>query len=423
MTTPLPPRAVLEQIFQAALASVGGAAAVRRHLEQHPLQGAGVSLIAIGKAAASMCHGALDVLDDQLQRGLLITKHDHLSARCRLDPRLECIEASHPVPDASSLHAGQLLLAFIDAVPAEHDLLILISGGASSLVDVLPDGYGLRDLELLNRWLLSNHLDIGQMNAIRRSVSCIKGGRLAARLGGRGCRLLLISDVPGDQPWVIGSGLLVPPGPAADLPALVLPAGLAAMQNAAPPLPDPADPAFNGIDAHVIASNSQARTAAAAHARALGIARVHIEPDALTGDALLAGERIARATLKAGPGVWVHGGETTVSLPASPGRGGRAQALALRAAMAFEGHRGVWLLAAGTDGTDGPGEDAGALVDGGTCERGRSAGLDPDHCLDAADSGRFLDASGDLLRTGPTGTNVMDLVITLRLPDGAPSGD
>jgi len=415
----VPARELLSRVFQAALASVGGAPAVRRHLERQPLPDGAVSLVAIGKAASSMCHGALDALGDALERGLLITKHDHLSARCRLDQRLECIEASHPVPDASSLRAGERLLAFLDAVPAEHSLLVLISGGASSLVDVLPEGYGLADLEAMNRWLLSNHLDIGQMNSIRRSVSCIKGGRLATRLGGRDCRLLLISDVPGDQPWVIGSGLLVPPGPAASLPALPLPAGLAAMQRAAPPLPDPDDPAFQRVDAHVIASNAQACAAAAEQARSLGVA-VEVDPRPLTGDALLAAERIAREVLDAPPGVLrIHGGETTVALPANPGRGGRAQALALRAATLFEGSRQVWLLAAGTDGTDGPGEDAGALVDTGTCARGRAAGLDPDQCLDAADSGRFLHASGDLLRTGPTGTNVMDLILTLRLPPDA----
>ena len=404
-------RSTLESLFRSALKRVGGASAVRHHLEREPLPGP-VALVAIGKAASSMTHGALDLLGDSLARGLVITKHGHLSERCRLEERLECLQAAHPVPDASSLAAGERLLAFLEEQPPDRPLLVLVSGGASSLVEVLPRGFGAAEVGALNEWLLSRHLDIGRMNAVRRAVSCIKGGRLAGHLRRRRTRLLLISDVPGDEPWVIGSGLLVPPGPAAPLPA-DLPAWIHTMAETAPPLPSPDDPAFEAISRHIVASNAQARAAVARQGELLGLPVV-VHDRLLEGDALEAGERIAEAVLHGPPGVQVWGGETTVALPPAPGRGGRAQALALRAAMVLEGGRGAWLLAAGTDGTDGPGDDAGAVVDNQTCLRGRQAGLDPDACLENADSGRFLDASGDLLRTGPTGTNVMDLVIGFR---------
>ncbi len=405
-------RQILESLYQAALDRVAGAAAVRHQLERDGLQG-DVALIAIGKAASSMTHGALDVLGEQLTAGLVITKHAHLSERCRLDERLTCLQSSHPVPDETTLRAGDSLLDFIAAQPRDRQLLVLVSGGASSLVDVLPSGYGLDELSALNQWLLSRHLDIGRMNAIRRGISCIKGGRLASYLQGRRTRLLLISDVPGDEPWVIGSGLLVPPGPAAPLPD-DLPDWVHAMISAAPPLPAEDDPAFATIRRTIVASNSQARAAVVRKAEQLGLPVVAHDA-LLEGDALEAAERIAHAVLHGPVGIQVWGGEPTVALPDKPGRGGRAQALALRAAMIFEGGHDVWLLAAGTDGTDGPGEDAGAIVDNMTCQRGRQAGLDPDDCLDAADSGTFLDASGDLLRTGPTGTNVMDVVISLKV--------
>lgn len=406
-------RALLEDLFRASLDAVGGRSAVRHALEHDPIHGE-AALVAVGKAADSMTRGALDVLGNRLVSGLVITKHGHLSDACRGDERLTCLEASHPVPDGTSLEAGQSLLEFLASLPPEQELLVLISGGASSLAEVLPDGFGADHLRVLNQWLLGRHLDIARMNQVRRAVSCIKGGRLALRLGRRRTRLLLISDVPGDDPAVIGSGLLVPAGEERtfDLPD-GLPDWVARAVEKVPPMPEPDHPAFAAISRQIVASNGQARDAAARRARQLDLPVVN-HPEMLDGDALEAGERIAEALIHGFEGVHIWGGETTVALPANPGRGGRAQALALRAALVLEGRHGLWLLSAGTDGTDGPGEDAGALVDTETCFRGRQSGLDPDTCLDGADSGRFLEASGDLLRTGPTGTNVMDVVIGLK---------
>ncbi|MEX0871306.1 MAG: DUF4147 domain-containing protein, partial [Aquisalimonadaceae bacterium] len=160
-------RAQLEDLFRTAVETVGGRAAVRHALERDPVPGP-VALVAVGKAADSMVRGAMDVLGDQLDSGLVISKHGHLSEACQADPRLRCLEASHPVPDASTLVAGQSLLDYLAALPAGRQLLVLVSGGASSLVDVLPDGYGVEHLTELNQWLLGRHLDIGRMNAIRR---------------------------------------------------------------------------------------------------------------------------------------------------------------------------------------------------------------------------------------------------------------
>jgi hydroxypyruvate reductase len=168
------------------------------------------------------------------------------------------------------------------------------------------------------------------------------------------------------------------------------------------------------VETHVVASREAAVKAAAARARELGY-RVEVVDDLLEGDALEAGRACAREVLGGPPGMRLWSGETTVRLPPNPGRGGRNQALALAAATGLEGYEHAWLLAAGTDGTDGPTEDAGALVDGSTIARGREQGIDPAEALARADSGCFLAASGDLVHTGPTGTNVMDLVIGLKL--------
>jgi glycerate 2-kinase len=400
-------REQLIRCYRAALDAVGGRAAVRRALQARPMEEP-FALLAVGKAAAAMTEGVLDAQAAGFRQGLLITKHGHLSDRCR-QPGLRCLESAHPIADASSLAAGQAMLQFLDELPEGLPLLALISGGASSLVEVLPQGGDAAVLERLNRWLLSHPLAIGEINRIRRAVSCIKGGRLAERLGGRTCRVLLISDVPGDDPAVIGSGLLAPSSePAA--PADELPDWLRPLAAAAPPLPSPAAPCFRSVAVERVADNRQAREAAAEQARTLGLS-VIVHEELVQGETDEAASWLVREMQKGQLQIW--GGETTVELPKNPGRGGRAQALALAVAMRLDGGPPAWFLAAGTDGTDGPGEDAGALVDEQSCERGRSAGLDPAECLRRANSGRFLAASGDLLTTGPTGTNVMDLMFAL----------
>lgn len=406
-------RGVLLRLYQAALAAVDGERCVAAHLEARPPSGqAGrVWAIAIGKAATTMLAGAFAALDGQLERALLIAKHGHLHGR--EFPRSEILEAAHPLPDVSSLAAGRRLLEFMAAAPADVHWLFLISGGASSLVEVLPEGVTLADVQRVNAWLLASGLPIERMNALRRRLSCIKGGRLRGYLGARPARVLLISDVPGDDPAIIGSGLL---HAAADIDALPnpLPAWLSALIDRA--VTTSADLPTAHFETEIVARIEQALDAAAGLAAAHGF-HVFRQRERLHGDAVVAGQRIAATLMAGAPGVYLWGGETTVRLPDQPGQGGRCQQLALAAAQVLAGQHGIYLLAAGTDGNDGPGDVAGVCVDGHTLERGSLDGLDADIALRQADAGRFLEAAGDLLDTGPTGTNVTDVVIGLKTHD------
>jgi len=397
----------LETIFRAALAAVNGRTAVLAYLKAHALAG-DVAVIAIGKAAGAMLAGARDALGAQLVSALLIGKPGHFDAGLQQDKRIHCMQGGHPLPDSHSLAAGAGLQRFLATVPAHTQLLFLLSGGASSLVEVLPDGITLDLLRRTNRWLLGSGLDIRSMNRVRQSLSAIKGGRLLAWLAGRPARALLISDVPDDDPAIIGSGLLYPaPAQARELP--VLPDWLAL------PAHGPAPPAGT-VPHHVIAGLASALRAGADCARALGYP-ARVMPALLAGPAEQAARDIVQQLRDAAPGISLWGGETTVVLPEQPGRGGRNQQLALAAAIALQSQRAIMLLAAGTDGNDGPTQAAGAIVDALTVSRAAVRGRDAARSLQLADAGTCLEAAGDLLVTGPTGTNVMDMVIGLRLPD------
>ena len=405
-------RQALLEIYRAALSRVEGRGAVSAWLESNPVAPQ-VRLIAIGKAAQSMALGAHDCLGERIRQGLVISKHGHLDFEVCRRYGWEAIASSHPVPDAASLRAGERLLELLsdaDRLP----LLVLISGGASSLVEVPVEGVDLTFLARANEWLLGSGLDIVSMNWVRKGLSRIKGGGLLYWLGGRETHLLAISDVPGDLPSAIGSGLLVPEtGLQARISGLDLPLWLREQlesglrQRAARGSMD--DPPRLDI----VANLQAAKEAAAQRAKELGYA-VTLRSEFLHGDAADTGSMLARFLLDGEQGVTVWGGETTVNLPAEPGRGGRNQHLALAAARVLAGSRDCFLLSAGTDGSDGPTEDAGALVDGGTIDRGEQEGFEAGQSLTEADSGRLLEVSGDLVTTGPTGTNVMDLVIGLR---------
>ncbi|EGV20348.1 Hydroxypyruvate reductase [Thiocapsa marina 5811] len=404
-------RCLLLDVFAAALRAVEGRAVVGQALVARPPEGP-VWICAIGKAAQSMALGACDALGSGLVGGLLITKPGHLDPAPFAGRGIECLLGGHPVPDAGSLAAGQRLLCALGELRSQTEVLFLLSGGASSLVEVPVAGLDLADLRRMNRWLLGSGLPIDAVNRVRKSVSRIKGGGLLSALGDRPTRVLAISDVPGDDPGVIGSGLLVPEvGLAEGIARLDLPAWLSDWVERGlterGPLPRP------GPCVELVATLDTAKAAAAEAGRRAGLA-VRVEAQPLEGDAVLAGRRLARALLAGPPGLSIAGGETTLRLPDAPGRGGRNQHLALAAAIELAGHADAALLSAGTDGTDGPTEDAGALVDGATLERIRDAGLDAAHGLRHADSGRLLEASGDLIRTGPTGTNVMDLILGWR---------
>jgi hydroxypyruvate reductase len=403
----------LLEIYRAALAAVEGRGAVRRHLQAHPLEGP-LHLVAVGKAATSMTLGALDALGDQISDGLVICKHGHGDPELERVGRLTYLESDHPVPGEQSLAAGRALVDYFDRAPDAARFLVLGSGGASSLVELLPEGCDLAWLQRLTDWLLSGGYDIGTMNRVRKAFSRIKGGRLRRWLRGRPALNLLISDVPGDDPAVVGSGLLVPDhGALAPLPDELPDWARLQLHDTAD-----VDAQEDRVDTVLVARNADARAAAREAAVGLGYA-VFADDGDLDGDAVEAAHALVAQLVADAPGLRIWGGETTVQLPEAPGRGGRNQHLALAAALELAGRNDMLLLAAGTDGTDGPGEDAGALVDGGTVRRGELHAGAAATCLARADAGTFLAAAGDLLQTGPTGTNVMDLALGLRLaPEG-----
>ena len=379
-------------IFRAALDAVDARRCVRESLERRPVRG-GWHVIAIGKAAGAMAFGTVDALGEHIQGGRIIMPPDHLPHG--FDPGahgLVVLHGAHPVPDERSLAAGEEVARYVSALPAGAQILFLVSGGASALVEWLRPGVTLDDLAGLNRHALASGESIEQINARRRKLSRLKGGGLATLAAPRRSLALMISDVPGDDPRVIGSGLLHPPG-----------------RN-----PD----AARRVPVRLVATLRTALNAAAQAARARGWKAI-VARSRLQGPAAEAGQIAVERAARLPPGsVWIAGGETTVVLPEPHGRGGRNQHLALAAAIELEarGLSDVTVLAAGTDGIDGATTDAGALVDADTCMRGRDAGFEPDVSLASADSGSFLEATGDLLHTGPTLTNVGDLVIAAKPP-------
>ncbi len=404
------PAALARRLWEAGVAAADARAAVRRALAAGPPDpGRPLAVVAAGKAACAMAAGAREALGERWPGALVVTAPGYCAGA---PPGARVLEAEHPVPGPRSLAAGEAVAAAVAAVPPEGTLLFLLSGGASALLEFAPAGVGPEDYARLNRWLLAAGLDIGAMNAVRRAVSALKGGRLALRLRGEAL-VLAVSDVPGEDPAVIGSGPLAPPAPLA-MPA-DLPDWVRALARRAPPLPAPDDPAFARVRHRIVASNATARAGALAAARAAGLAG-H-DHGLLAGEAAEAGRRIGRLLAGALPaGVHVWGGEAPVRLPPRPGRGGRCRHLALAAALELQGRPDVALAAGGTDGRDGTGDAAGAVVDGATVARGRAAGLDPGTALARADAGAFLEAAGAALPARATGTNVMDLVVAVAGP-------
>jgi hydroxypyruvate reductase len=403
-------RALLASLFSEALQVVHGRRCVAQHLQSCHTPG-DTAVIAIGKAACAMLNGALEVLQDAITSALVISPVAGADSCPRDDSRIRQVCGNHPLPAADSLAAGQSLQVFIEQLPARCRLLFLISGGTSSLVEIPLPGISLADLQAVYRWLLGSGLDIAQVNRVRSALSQIKGGKLRGLLGHRETRALLLSDVPGDDPGVIGSGLLQPPStPAVDLPGL--PDWLQAMVDRAPAAPG----GGQVIEHDIVGSNRVALEAIVAAARSRGWQARSMD-EVLSGDVQQAAGRIVAHLHSATPGLYVWGGETTVRLPGHPGEGGRNQHLALTVARQLAAGLPVVLLAAGSDGRDGNSEAAGAIVDAHTVSRGQRHGLDAADCLQRAAAGTFLRASGDRLVTGPTGTNVMDIVIAVKLPE------
>ncbi len=386
-------RELLIELYRAGLARADGRRCVREALSRAPGRPAGrVWVAAIGKAACAMALGAHEVLGEAIEEVLLVTKPGHVTRELREMPGVEIHESGHPLPDERSLRAGQRLLTWLENLPPAVTPLFLISGGASALVEVPKAGVALEELVRVSQQGLHADLTIAELNSRRMRLSQIKGGRLAARLGERAGWALLISDVPGDDPALIGSGLLAPA------------------------------PGGDRIQRQVIATVDTAidGVVAAATTRRLSVRRAARR---FAGEASRLAVQFAHELALGQVQVRVWGGESTVRLPEHPGRGGRNQHLALTAARLIAGYPELMLLAAGTDGGDGPTEDAGAVVDADTCGRIALAGLDPDDSLRRADSGTALEAAGALVRTGPTGTNVADLVIGLKVPPSRDTGE
>jgi len=378
-----PRRELLLELYRAALEAVGGRRRVRASLAAGARDGP-VHLLAVGKAAPAMALGALDALGAAVSRGLVIAA-EAAPRELAGDARFVCLTGGHPLPDERSLAAGEAMLEFAAATPAGARVLLLVSGGASALAEVPAPGIALATLRDATAQALAAGTDIAALNARRRALSAIKGGELVTRF--RACTVegLLISDVPHDDPAVAASGLLDSPE----------------------------------CRVSVVASLADALAAAWRAARAQGLTAA-LWPKRLDGGAEEAARRLCQELSAMPESLLVAGGETVVRLPARPGRGGRCQHLALAAAQLIAGHADCLLLAAGTDGRDGASEDAGAIVDGETLARIEDAGFDAAAGLAAADSGTLLEAAGELVYTGTTGTNVGDIVLALRQ---APAAD
>jgi hydroxypyruvate reductase len=371
-------RDLLLELFQVALAAVDGRRRVRAALAAREASGP-VCAFAVGKAAASMMLGATDALGARLERGLVVVPDGAVPPALAKRSGMRAFEAGHPRPDERSLAAGAALLEFAAATPPGSRVLLLVSGGASALLEVPEPGVGIAELRALFERSLREGLDIEQLNRERIALSRVKGGGLAGLFKGTVIEALMISDVPRDDPAVLASGLLDTPG----------------------------------LERRLVGSIEEALAAVerAAAQRGLTVAR---GKERLAGDAEAAARRICHELAVGETELHIYGGETVVRLPEDPGRGGRCQHLAVAAARHLAGHADFLLLAAGTDGRDGASEDAGAIVDGGTVARAEVSSLDAEAALSAADSGSFLEATGDLVHTGPTGTNVGDIVLALR---------
>lgn len=363
----------VKDIWRHGVQAVQGGPAVETALRKHQVARPD-QIIAVGKAASAMLVGAQEVFGPDVP-SLVITKYGHALA---LSGPVRVIEAAHPVPDENTLVAGFEVLKIVQQLPENAHLLMLVSGGASSLVELPEPGLTLQALQSENARLLSEGLDIHTMNVRRKEMSRIKGGKLLENFEGELVTTLAISDVQGDSLSVIGSGI-----------------GQA-----------PENYRFS-FDPYIVASNKIARAACAKRAAKLGL-NVMTNSEILYADVDDLAAEIGPALRDTPPGVHIWGGEPTIVLPPDPGQGGRNQALALALAEHISGIFGLEVLVAGTDGTDGPTDAAGALVTGATWteEAKRHQRL--------ADSGHFLEGREALFKTGPTGTNVMDLLIALK---------
>jgi hydroxypyruvate reductase len=423
MTTP-PPRELLRALYDAAVARALPMRSLGAVLPPPPARGRTV-VVGAGKAGGAMAE-ALDALwpADAPLAGLVITRYEHVPPAYRARPgRIEVVEAAHPVPDEAGLAATRRIAELVQGLTPDDLVIALVSGGGSSLLTMPAPGLTLADKQAINQALLRSGAAIDEMNTVRKHLSAIKGGRLAALAHPARVVTLLISDVPGDEPGVIASGPTLPdPSSCADALAICtrygieLPAAArAGLASGAFESPKPGAPGFARDEVHVFATPQQSLEAAAALARSHGLA-AHILSDEIEGESRVVGQvhaALARAVARRGqpfaaPCVILSGGETTVTVRSKGGRGGRAGEFLMGCALALQGQERVWVLAADTDGIDGVEANAGAIVTPDTLARARAAGLDAAAMLARHDSQPFFAALGDLVVPGPTFTNVND---------------
>ena len=410
-------RSALRAVFDAAVAAADPLNMLAAHLPEKP-KGRCI-VVGAGKSAAVMAAALEAAWPDVAMSGAVVTRYGHAVPT----RRIEVIEASHPVPDANSERGARRLLELVHGLEPDDLVLALISGGGSALLALPADGLTLADKQVVNRALLASGATITEMNAVRKHLSAIKGGRLAAAAAPARVVTLAISDVPGDDPAVIASGPTVPDATSfADARALVARFGLdlpaqvvARLARDDDETPKPGS--LPNAEFHLIATPAMALRAAADTARGLGLTPL-ILGDALEGESrelgiVMAG--IARSVRDhslplAAPALLLSGGETTVTIGSGKaGRGGRNTEFLLGLAVALAGLPGVWAAAGDTDGIDGTEDAAGAIVAPDTLARSASAGLSARAVLAAHDSYSLFDAIGDLIRTGPTLTNVNDI--------------
>ena len=426
------PRAFLEHLFRAAVTRALPLENTARYLPAPPTPESGGRTIVIGagKAGGSMAQ-AVEALwpQDAPLEGLVLTRYKHIPPRpAGLKQRIEIVEAAHPVPDAAGLAASSRILAMVQGLTKDDLVLCLISGGGSALLSLPADGLTLQDKQRINKDLLNSGANIAEMNCVRKHLSRIKGGRLAAACAPARVVTLTISDVPGDDPSIIASGPTVPDASTCTDALAILkryaievpPAVRASLEGGALETPKPGDAAFTGHDVHMIATPQQSLEAAAEVARAAGLA-AYILSDEMEGESREVGKvhaALARAVALKGqpfqkPCVILSGGETTVTIrkqvEGTPrGRGGRAGEFCMGLALALQGQPGVYAVAADTDGIDGVEDNAGAYVAPDTLSRALAAGMKLDTYLDRNDAYGYFDPLGGLVVTGPTHTNVND---------------
>ncbi|MBL8535516.1 MAG: glycerate kinase [Betaproteobacteria bacterium] len=409
------PRDLLRRMFDAAIASAMPDVCIPAHLPEPPK--GRTLVIGAGKASAAMAKAVEDHWNGPLE-GLVVTRYGH-----RVPTRsIEIVEAAHPVPDLAGREAAERILGLVQGLTADDLVLCLISGGGSALLTLPASGLTLQDKQAINRALLKSGANITEMNCVRKHLSAIKGGRLAAAAAPAQVVTLTISDVPGDDPAVIASGPTIADRTTfADALAILRKYGITEpasvlehLHAAEEETPKPGDSRLARCETHMIATPQMALEAAAAVARDAGCAAM-ILGDALEGesrDVAMVHAGIARQVLRhrqpvPAPCVLLSGGETTVTVRGK-GRGGRNVEFLLALAVALDGAPGVHALAGDTDGIDGAEETAGAIVTPDTLARAAAAGVDAKARLADNDGHGFFEALGDGVVTGPTLTNVND---------------